>query len=94
MPGLLLHESPFPPAGNVMKRMACRAGSKDHSRRTLPVGGKRGDEIETPASECLRRITRQSASYLLLAKFAKCGIVTMSTASLSVQVGEPETGVE
>ena len=85
-------ESPFPPAGNVKKRMACRAGSKDHSGRTLPVGGKGRTvarsagcchEIETPASECLRRITRQSASYFLLAKFAKCGIVTMSTGSLS-----------
>ena len=83
---------PFPPAGNVKKRMACRAGSKDHSGRTLPVGGKGGTvarsagcchKIETPASECLRRITRQSASYFLLAKFAKCGIVTMSTGSLS-----------
>ena len=83
---------PLSPAGNVKKRMACRAGSKDHSGRTLPVGGKGGTvarsagcchKIETPASECLRRITRQSASYFLLAKFAKCGIVTMSTGSLS-----------
>ena len=90
-PPLPLQAIPLPPAGNVKKRMACRAGSKDHSG---PVGGKGGTvarsagcchEIETPAGECLRRITitRQSASYFLLAKFAKCGIVTMSTGSLS-----------
>ena len=93
-PPLPLQAIPLPPAGNVEKRMACRAGSKDHSGTTLPVGGKGGTvarsagcchEIETPAGECLRRITitRQSASYFFLAKFAKCGIVTMSTGSLS-----------
>ena len=60
-PPLPLQAIPLPPAGNVKKRMACRAGSKDHSGTTLPVGGKGGTvarsagcchEIETPAGEC------------------------------------------
>ena len=98
MPRLLLHESPFAPAGNPPS--PCRQCQETNGLpcwiqgTTLPVGGKGGTvarsagcchEIETPAGECLRRITitRQSASYFFLAKFAKCGIVTMSTGSLS-----------
>ena len=46
-------------------------------------------EIETRAGECLRRTTRQSASYFLLAK-----LPSVQPQQSSVQVCEPETGFE
>ena len=55
---------PFPPAGNVKKRMACRAGSKDHSGRTLPVGGKGGTVARLGAVTKLRRLLANACDEL------------------------------